>query len=68
MQSPPTLPKFETCAISLRKITEDDLNERDDYGNKMCHSLNNNTLTALVISLLNVNFSFSLIPTNALKF
>ena len=35
----------------------------------VCHSLNNNTRTGLVISLcLNANLLISLIPPNGLKF
>ena len=52
--------------IDLRKINEDDLNERDDY---VVPSLNNNTHTGLVISLcLNANPLISLIPPNGPKF
>ena len=51
-----------SVTISLCKINEDDLNERDD-------SLSNNTQTGLVISLcLNANPLISLILPNGLKF
>ena len=41
---------------SLGKINEDDLNESLNWMIMVCHSLNNNTRTGLVISLcLNVN-------------
>ena len=49
--------------ISLRKVNEDDLNERDDYG--MPFSEQQYTHGSLC---LNANPLISLIPPNGLKF
>ena len=52
--------------IRLRKVNEDDLNKRNDYGVPFCE---HQYTTGLVVSLcLNANPFISLIPPNSLKF
>ena len=47
--------------VSLRKIDEDNLNERDDYG--VCYSLNNNThMGLLYLFVSEIALLISLIP------
>ena len=59
---------FLTVSLQ-RKINEDDLNERDDYGVPFSEQQYTNTRTGFVVSLcLNANRWISLIPPNGLNF
>ena len=52
--------------VSLRKINEDNLNERDNYG--VPFSKKQYTYGSFISLYLNINLLISLIPPNRLKF